>query len=257
VVAAALVVLLAACGGGGGGDTSADSTATSTTAATAATTTAAVGATTTAPGATTTVAGASTTSGSPADQAKALQAALAAVGCYAGPVDGVIGPVSLAAVKEFQSTKGLVVDGVAGPQTQAALQQAVAAGETVCGVATTTTAARPGAATTAGTAAPPTPTVRLATSDGIDETLAVVSCTSDDQSSFELLARSATTEITASATAEDGSIVVSEGGGVRAGTIDVAQVDGSSRLSASGMLRAGGDASSPATFQLTGTCTTP
>lgn len=37
-------------------------------------------------------------------------------------VDGVFGPKTLAAVKEFQAFKGLEVDGVVGPKTWAALE---------------------------------------------------------------------------------------------------------------------------------------
>lgn len=40
-------------------------------------------------------------------------------------VDGVIGPQTRAAVRKFQKSAGLVVDGIAGPQTFAALEQAV------------------------------------------------------------------------------------------------------------------------------------
>jgi peptidoglycan hydrolase-like protein with peptidoglycan-binding domain len=40
-------------------------------------------------------------------------------------VDGSIGPLSIAAIKAFQNANGLSVDGIAGPQTKAALQAAI------------------------------------------------------------------------------------------------------------------------------------
>ena len=86
--------------------------------------------------------------------ARALQKALADVGCYTGPVDGVYGPVTDAAIRSFQQAKGLTVDGVVGPQTLAALQEAQAAGKPVCTTATTTPA--PATTSATGTSAPST-----------------------------------------------------------------------------------------------------
>ncbi len=51
----------------------------------------------------------------------ALQVALREKGLYAGTVDGVRGPMTSEAVRRFQLRRGLAVDGVAGPQTRAAL----------------------------------------------------------------------------------------------------------------------------------------
>lgn len=51
----------------------------------------------------------------------ALQVGLRAAGVYEGPVDGVAGPGTTAAVVSLQRRKGLTVDGVVGPQTRAAL----------------------------------------------------------------------------------------------------------------------------------------
>lgn len=50
-----------------------------------------------------------------------LQARLHAAGYYDGPIDGVFGPKTNAAVKRFQQAKGLSVDGVAGSRTRSAL----------------------------------------------------------------------------------------------------------------------------------------
>jgi peptidoglycan hydrolase-like protein with peptidoglycan-binding domain len=48
----------------------------------------------------------------------ALQVALRARGLYPGDVDGLRGPATRAAVRAFQARKGLLVDGIAGPQTR-------------------------------------------------------------------------------------------------------------------------------------------
>ena len=51
----------------------------------------------------------------------ALQVALRAKRAYSGPVDGVEGARTDSAIRRFQRRIGLTVDGVAGPQTRAAL----------------------------------------------------------------------------------------------------------------------------------------
>jgi peptidoglycan hydrolase-like protein with peptidoglycan-binding domain len=60
------------------------------------------------------------------------QTDLNAVGCYAGQVDGSLGPQTEEAIKEFQAAEGLTVDGLLGPETEDALQEAVAEGRIVC-----------------------------------------------------------------------------------------------------------------------------
>nr|WP_314543027.1 TIGR02594 family protein [uncultured Massilia sp.] len=55
-----------------------------------------------------------------------IQEALVRAGFDPGPIDGVWGRATLAAVKAFQAREGLEVDGIVGPQTMAALQRAVA-----------------------------------------------------------------------------------------------------------------------------------
>ena len=50
-----------------------------------------------------------------------LQKVLAKLGLDPGPIDGTFGAATVAAVKQFQASKGLQVDGKVGPNTQAAL----------------------------------------------------------------------------------------------------------------------------------------
>lgn len=57
------------------------------------------------------------------DDVHDLQHRLNQLGFDAGPEDGIFGPLAHAAVAEFQRNVGLVVDGVAGPRTIAALRR--------------------------------------------------------------------------------------------------------------------------------------
>ncbi len=52
---------------------------------------------------------------------KAVQTRLSNWGYYSGKVDGIWGSKTLAAVKNFQRRNGLVVDGIVGPATEAAM----------------------------------------------------------------------------------------------------------------------------------------
>jgi peptidoglycan hydrolase-like protein with peptidoglycan-binding domain len=52
---------------------------------------------------------------------RAMQQRLRTLGHKPGPVDGLYGPLTEAAVQRFQSTAGLAIDGVVGPQTLKAL----------------------------------------------------------------------------------------------------------------------------------------
>jgi len=51
----------------------------------------------------------------------ALQVALRAHGAYAGPVDGIAGPATMSALRNFQARNLLLPDGVVGPATRRAL----------------------------------------------------------------------------------------------------------------------------------------
>lgn len=61
-----------------------------------------------------------------------FQEQLQAVGCYDGPIDGIDGAGTMAAISAFQAAKGLTQDGIVGSETETALAEAVEAGETVC-----------------------------------------------------------------------------------------------------------------------------
>lgn len=60
--------------------------------------------------------------GSTGTEVKSLQQILQGQGYNVGPVDGIYGPQTQAAVQAFQKTKGLLPDGIVGPQTWQALQ---------------------------------------------------------------------------------------------------------------------------------------
>lgn len=71
--------------------------------------------------------------GSSGEEVRNIQRRLSDWGYYSGPVDGMYGYQTFNAVKKFQEKHGLTVDGIAGPQTLAALglptgQQAGGAG---------------------------------------------------------------------------------------------------------------------------------
>ena len=59
--------------------------------------------------------------GNQGDGVRMLQEALDGLGIEAGPVDGVFGPKTERAVRDFQRAAGIDVDGIAGPMTWAEL----------------------------------------------------------------------------------------------------------------------------------------
>lgn len=54
---------------------------------------------------------------------KGVQGRLANLGYMPGPVDGVVGRMTIAAIVAFQRSKGLEADGIVGPKTRAALKE--------------------------------------------------------------------------------------------------------------------------------------
>ena len=60
------------------------------------------------------------------DQVKIIQEKLKQLNFYAGAIDGIFGRNTERAVRAFQLSRSLLVDGIAGPQTNAALSKATA-----------------------------------------------------------------------------------------------------------------------------------
>lgn len=60
--------------------------------------------------------------GSSGDEVKKIQQILQGQGYNVGPIDGMFGAQTQAAVQAFQKSKGLVPDGIVGPLTWQALQ---------------------------------------------------------------------------------------------------------------------------------------
>jgi peptidoglycan hydrolase-like protein with peptidoglycan-binding domain len=59
-----------------------------------------------------------------------LQQMIRSAGIDVGPLDGIFGPKTLAGVKAYQASRGLTVDGIAGPQTFGALNRNAGATQT-------------------------------------------------------------------------------------------------------------------------------
>jgi len=59
----------------------------------------------------------------PIEQMSGIQARLNNLGYQSGPVDGIRGPITTAAVKKFQTKHKLAVDGIPGPITQGKLRE--------------------------------------------------------------------------------------------------------------------------------------
>lgn len=59
------------------------------------------------------------------EDVRILQSKLESLGYDVGPIDGIFGPKTEQAVRRFQMNNNLLVDGIVGPQTFAALEQLV------------------------------------------------------------------------------------------------------------------------------------
>jgi peptidoglycan hydrolase-like protein with peptidoglycan-binding domain len=102
----------------------------------------------------------------PNSNVKTMQEALSRVGCYSGVADGVAGPQTTQAVRNFQAASHLAVDGVYGPKTEGSLTAAARAGAQVCqAAASSSTTPAPRSGTTA-----PRPTTAPASTTTIPRT---------------------------------------------------------------------------------------
>jgi C1A family cysteine protease len=63
--------------------------------------------------------------GSRGEAVTRLQSALAQLGFDPGPIDGIFGPLTEAAVRGYQSSRSLLVDGIVGPQTWGSIHSEV------------------------------------------------------------------------------------------------------------------------------------
>ncbi|MDP4014990.1 MAG: peptidoglycan-binding domain-containing protein [Candidatus Nanopelagicales bacterium] len=100
---------------------------------------------------------------------KAIQGELADVGCYPGGIDGVIGPETDKAIRDFQQAAGLPVTGELDAQTDKALKNAATKGERVC-------KAKPSPSPTASPAAATCTATSINTVLKKNETLVSYSC---------------------------------------------------------------------------------
>ncbi len=133
-----------------------------------------------------------------AEDLEVWQTDLNAVGCWAGPVDGSLGPQTEAAIRAFQAAKGLEVDGLLGPITEGALKDAAAAGEVVC------SDGGDGDSSTGATAT-------LASPGYGPVDFVIGSCTSAGESDIELQAQSDNLTLLVSAEAMAGTLSVDGG----------------------------------------------
>lgn len=79
----------------------------------------------------------------PAAWVSRLQRDLSRLGYFDGPFTGVYGPLTTAAVRQFQAANGLAADGRWGPASQAALTRRLGAGATTLTAASTSSSPLP------------------------------------------------------------------------------------------------------------------
>jgi peptidoglycan hydrolase-like protein with peptidoglycan-binding domain len=105
-----------------------------------------------------------TTSAVQTAKVKALQIALAALGCYSGRIDGIQGTATAQAIRSFQKAAGLNVDGIYGTATNNQALADVKAGKKICTSSSTTTTSTTGTSTTTTTKPSGTSTTTTSTS---------------------------------------------------------------------------------------------
>jgi peptidoglycan hydrolase-like protein with peptidoglycan-binding domain len=110
-----------------------------------------------------------------------MQESLKAVGCYSGAIDGVIGPQTTTAIRDFQAGSHLTADGVYGPGTEGLLTAAAKAGVKSCtstptttGPTTTTTV--PATTTSAAATSAPCTAAAISAALGTGKTLISYQC---------------------------------------------------------------------------------
>lgn len=118
------------------------------------------------------------------------------VACYAGAIDGTLGPRTESAVKAFQAASSLAPDGVLGPKTKAALKEAAAAKRVVCA-----------STSTDGTAS--TKAVLKVASPSYDKTFVIGSCSSSGETAVKLNGQADNLTVTIDATNGTGSLSIS------------------------------------------------
>lgn len=136
---------------------------------------------------------------------KLLQGALAGLCVYSGPVDGVYGSATEAALRDFQESQGLAVDGKVGPATATALATAYASRPASCG---STTAAPDATATAPSTGT----TVTVQGPSYGPKTFEVATCTNAGETDIDLTATAAG-GFTLTMEAENGTGTIALAGG--------------------------------------------
>jgi peptidoglycan hydrolase-like protein with peptidoglycan-binding domain len=189
------------------------------------------------------------TSDASAEEIEMWQTELDKVGCYAGPVDGTLGPQTEAAIHAFQAAKGLTVDGVMGPETQKLLDESVAAGETVC-----TNTGDGGATGSGGSGAGSTTTLSSAS---YSKQFTIGNCSvHSDVMSLSLTAQADNLTLVIDATGDSGTLGVDGGtesdGITLNGTVSGLQVGSDNTFTATGTFSEPNNVGE--TFSLTGAC---
>jgi len=187
------------------------------------------------------------------EELETWQSDLNAVGCYAGAIDGDLGPQTEAAIKAFQAASGLTTDGLLGPQTEAALLDAVDAGETVC----TSTGSEADGDDGEGALAPIQQTTLTSASYG-PQTFNLGTCSVNaDVSNISLRGEVNNLTLVVDATSGTGTLAVSGGtesdGITLNGDIESVSVESDDSFTANGTFTAPNNAGE--SFELSGQCT--